>query len=167
MIRLRLSPFEETSPGWHHFDIYLGSSVIGWRSRGEASHYSLLFWYLPPPDLRSALSARLIDNDSLQGNDTETCSACKQILCCLLYIHRLYWRSGTSTQAVNVNKLSLWIRSAYENQESIRALKSLQQTEKTSPNLMFHPMYCMVLWVIGESIKKHNKNNTVTSYDDE
>lgn len=56
--------------------IYLGSSLIGRRSRGEGSHYSLLFWYLPSPDLRSALSAHLIDNSSLQRNDTETCSAC-------------------------------------------------------------------------------------------
>lgn len=76
----------ETRAGWHHFDSYLGSSLIGWRSRGEGSHYRLLFWYLPPPDLHSALSARLIDNDSLQRNDTETCSACWRITL-LLTVH--------------------------------------------------------------------------------
>lgn len=39
-------PTVETRPGWHQFDIHLGSSLIGWRSHGEGSHYRLLFWYL-------------------------------------------------------------------------------------------------------------------------
>lgn len=77
-MKLQLSPAAETRTGWHHFDIYPGRALIGPRSRGEVSHYRRLFWYLPPPDLRSALcSSELLLTNTVLLYCTSLCGEFK------------------------------------------------------------------------------------------